>query len=90
MTAAEPIAEYTMRDSVPSGITYTNEETKKTDKVSLGMFGFYTDDAKMFEQRVKEIEADMDEIDAGIENTKKWISSEQMWAELYQDRPWLK
>jgi hypothetical protein len=54
------------------------------------MFGFYTDDPKVFEQRVAEIEADMDEVEAGIENPEKWIPSEQMWAELYQKHPWLR
>lgn len=37
------------------------------------MFGFYTDVPEVFEQRVAEIEADMDEVDAGIEDPEKWI-----------------
>ena len=54
------------------------------------MLDFYTDDPKVFEQRVAEIEADVGEVDAGIENPEKWISSEQMWAELYQKYPFPK
>ena len=66
------------------------EEAEKIDRIPLGAFGFYTDDPEVFEQRVAEIEADMDEVDAGIEDPEKWISSEQMWAELYQKYPWLR
>lgn len=65
-------------------------EEKRYPKIPLGAFGFYTDDPDVFEQRVAEIEADMDELDAGIEDPEKWISSEQMWEELYQKYPWLR
>ena len=88
MTAAEPAVAYTTRN-VSSGINYMDDEAKKIDIIPLGVFGFYTDDPEVFERRVAEIEEDMDEIDAGIENPEKWISSEQMWAELYQKYPWL-
>ena len=39
---------------------------------------------------VSMVEADMDEVEAGIEDPEKWISSEQMWAQLYQKFPWLR
>lgn len=91
MTAAEPAAAaYATKRPVSSGIVYLNEEAEKIDRIPPGMFGFYTDDPDVFEQRVAEIEADMDEVDAGIEDPEKWISSEQMWTELYQKYPWLR
>ncbi len=90
MTAEEPSVAYAAREYNHSGITYMDEEAEKIDRIPLGAFGFYTDDPDVFEQRVAEIEADMDEVDAGIEDPEKWITSEQMWAELYQKYPWLR
>lgn len=90
MTAAEPAVAYAIKNPASSGTVYMNEEAEKTESIPLGMFGFYTDAPEVFEQRVAEIEADMDEVDAGIEDPEKWISSEQMWAELYQKYPWLR
>ena len=90
LTAAEPVIAYATREYGHSGITYMGEEAEKIEQIPLGAFGFYTDDPDVFEQRVAEIEADMDELDADIEDPEKWISSEQMWAELYQKYPWLR
>ena len=90
MTAAEPALALDLRSQCPSDIAYEGKEAETAENIPLGMFGFYTDDPEVFNQRVAEIEADMDEIDAGIEDPEKWISSEQMWAELYQKYPWLK
>ena len=90
MAAAEPAVAYAMESHSSSGIVYLNDEAEKIDSIPVGMFGFYTDDPDVFEQRVAEIEADMDEVDAGIEDPEKWISSEQMWTELYQKYPWLR
>ena len=90
LTAAEPSVALATRRSISSGIVFTDNEAKKIDRIPLGMFGFYTDNPEEFEQRVAEIEADMDEIDAGIEDPEKWITSEQMWSELYQKYPWLR
>jgi len=90
LTAAEPAVAYATRESVSSSRAYIDDEAEKIDRIPLGMFGFYTDDPDVFEQRVAEIEADMDEVDAGIEDPEKWISSEQMWSELYQKYPWLR
>lgn len=88
--ASEPAVSYATQEYSNSGIVYLDEEARKIDRIPLGAFGFYTDDPEVFEQRVAEIEADMDEVDAGIEDPEKWISSEQMWAELYQKYPWLR
>ena len=90
MTAAEPAEACATKRPVSPGIVYMDDEAEKIDRIPLGMFGFYTDDPEVFEQRVAEIEADMDEVDAGIEDPDKWISSEQMWTELYRKYPWLR
>jgi len=87
MMAAEPTVAVDFRPQASSDIVCSDGEA---EHVPLGMFGFYTDDPEVLEQRIAEIEADMDEIDAGIEDPEKWIPSEQMWAELYQKYPWLK
>ena len=90
LTAEEPAVAYAKKCPVSSGIIYMDEEAEKIDSIPLGAFEFYTDDPEVFEQHVAEIEADMDEVDAGIEDPEKWISSEQMWTELYQKYPWLR
>ena len=90
LTAAEPAVAYATTEARYSGIAYMGEEAEKIDRIPLGMFGFYTDDPEEFEKRVAEMEADMDEVDAGIEDPEKWIPSEQMWAGLYQKYPWLR
>ena len=90
MKAAEPALAYATREARSSDIAYMGEEAEKIDHIPLGKFGFYTDDPDVFEKRVAEMEADMDEVDAGIEDPEKWIPSEQMWAELYQKYPWLR
>ena len=89
MTAAEPAVAYATKRSVSSGIVYMNEEAEKVDRIPLGMFGFYTDDPEVFEQRVAEIEADMDEVDAGIEDPEKWIQVDDFWAAMRKEHPWL-
>lgn len=88
MPAAEPAVAYAVRDVSPSAVAY--KEDMSNDDIPLGMFGFYTDDSEVFDQRVAEIEADLDEVDAGIEDPTKWIPSVQMWAELHQKYPWLR
>ena len=91
LRAEEPAVAYATKEmNYSSGYAYLDDEAEKIDRIPLGLFGFYTNDPKVFEQRVAEIEADMDEVEAGIENPEKWIPSEQMWAELYQKHPWLR
>ena len=89
MTAAEPAVVYATKRAVSSGIVYMNEEAEKVDRIPLGMFGFYTDDPEVFEQRVAEIEADMDEVNAGIEDPEKWIQVDDFWAAMRKEHPWL-
>ena len=90
VTAAEPAVAYATREHISCDIAYVDEDAEKFDHIPLGALGFYTNDPEAFEQRVAEIEADMDEVDAGIEDAEKWVSSEQMWADLYQKYPWLR
>ena len=89
MRATEPALAYTTMEQVSSGIAYIGEEAEKIDRIPLGMFGFYTDDPEVFEQRVAEIEADMDEVDAGIEDPEKWIQVDDFWASMRREHPWL-
>ena len=89
MTAAEPAVAYASRDLGSSGITYLDEEAEKIERIPLGKFGFYTDDPDVFEQRVAEMEADLDEVDAGIEDSEKWILVDDFWAAIRKEHPWL-
>ena len=56
----------------------------------IGALGFYTDDPEVFEARVAEIEADLDEVEAGYEDSEKWVTSEQMHEDLCRQFPWLR
>ena len=87
--ASEPSAACRNQDSSTSDFVYLDEEAEKIDRIPLGMFGFYTDDPEVFEQRVAEMEADMDEVEAGIENPEKWIQVDDFWAEMRKEHPWL-
>ena len=62
---------------------------EKIDRIPLGAFGFYTDDPEVFEQRVAEMEADLDEVDAGIEDPEKWIQVDDFWVAMRKEHPWL-
>ena len=48
----------------------------------LGKCGFYTDDPVEFEQRVAMIEADLDEVDSGIDDPQKWIQVDDFMAAM--------
>jgi hypothetical protein len=56
----------------------------------VGKLGFYTDDPDVFEARMAEIEADLDEVEAGFEDPDKWITSEQMHKDFLKMFPWLR
>lgn len=60
------------------------------DSIPVGKLGFYTEDPDVFEARIAEIEADMDEVEAGYEDPEKWVSSEKMDEELRKEFPWLR
>ena len=89
LKAEEPAAAYATKEVNPSGIAYIGDEAEKIDRIPLGLFGFYTDDPEVFEQRVAEIEADMDEVEAGIEDPEKWIQVDDFWAAMRKEHPWL-
>ena len=55
----------------------------------LGKCGFYTDDPVEFEQRVAMIDADLDEVDAGIDDPQKWIQVDDFMAAMRKEHPWL-
>ena len=96
MTAAEPVAAYAMKRTTAPRIPNISEEAERAiadadrlDSIPPGLFGFYTDDPEVFEQRVAEIEADMDEVDAGVEDPEKWVEVDDLWATLKRNHPWL-
>ena len=90
MIAAEPAVAYTSGKEYNSlSNAYTNEDACDVDDIPLGMFGFYTDDPEVFEQRVAEMEADIDEVEAGIEDPEKWIRIDDFWTAMRKEHPWL-
>ena len=90
IVAAEPAVAYAAKELNTTGIVYVHEDAEKIDRIPLGAFGFYTDNPEVFENHIAEIEADMDKVDSGTDDPKKWISSEEMWTDLYQKYPWLR
>lgn len=85
----EPAAGY-----AATSIDYANgimdEEDEFLDRIPVGKLGFYTDDPDVFEARMAEIEADLDEVEAGFEDPDKWITSEQMHKDFLKMFPWLR
>ena len=67
-----------------------DEEDEFLDRIPVGKLGFYTDDPDVFEARMAEIEADLDEVEAGFEDPDKWITSEQMHKDFLKMFPWLR
>ncbi len=86
--ASEPAVEYA---AIGSGYVDTMMDGEPSDAIlsnaPIGTLGFYTDDPKVFEARVAEIEADLDEVDAGYEDPEKWVTSEQMHEDLCRQYP---
>jgi len=80
--------------AIGGGYTDTMMDGDSSDAIlgnaPIGALGFYTDDPEVFEARVAEIEADLDEVDAGYEDPEKWVSSEQMHEDLCRQFPWLR
>ena len=75
-----------------TGCGYVNtmvEQEEDAPQIPVGRLGFYTDDPDVFEARVAEIEADLDEVEAGYEDPEKWVTSEQFDQELFRQFPWL-
>lgn len=90
MKAAEPVASYATREYGNSAITYVdNKDAETIDRVPFGAFAFYTEDPEVFEQHAAEIEADMDEVDAGIEDPERWMRVDDFWAAMRKEHPWL-
>jgi hypothetical protein len=81
----EPAAGY-----ATTSIDYANnildEDDDIFDRIPVGKLGFYTDDPDVFEARIAEIEADLDEVEAGFEDPEKWITSEQMRRKLFGNK----
>ena len=81
--------------SEPTGaaamIDYSETALMESDfhDLPLGKCGFYSDDPVEFEQRVAMIEADLDEVDAGIDDPQKWIQVDDFMAAMRKEHPWL-
>jgi len=76
-----------------TGSTYVNpvtEDGEEHPQMPIGKLGFYTDDPMVFKTRVTEIEADLAEVESGVDDPAKWATSEQFDQELYQQFPWLR
>ena len=85
---SEPTVAYVATGSGYANTTYEVEE--ECPQVPVGKLGFYTDDPMVFETRVAEIEADLAEVESGVDDPQKWATSEQFDQELYQQFPWLR
>lgn len=75
-----------------TGSGYANtvvEDEEDVPSIPAGRLGFYTEDLDVFEARVAEIEADLDEVEAGYEDSRKWVTSSQFNHELNKLFPWL-
>ena len=66
-----------------------SEDSTDYHDLPIGKCGFYTDDPVEFEQRVSMIEADLDEVDAGIDDPQKWIQVDDFMAAMRKEHPWL-
>jgi len=86
LKCSEPTVSYA---ASASGYMNTMVEQEDAPQIPVGRLGFYTDDSDVFEARVAEIEADLDEVEAGYEDTEKWMTSEQFDQELFRQFPWL-
>ena len=82
--ASEPVKSAAMID-------YSDTTLMEADlhDLPIGKSGFYTDDSVEFEQRVAMIEADLDEVDSGIDDSQKWIQVDDFMVAMRKEHPWL-
>ncbi|MBQ9672915.1 MAG: hypothetical protein IJV34_08710 [Prevotella sp.] len=86
VVCCEPIAE-AMVDYAISTSRWADGETKAHDWIDnldwdhLPILGPKTE---------KEAIARIERAEAELDNPAKWVTSEQMWAELHQEFPWLR
>lgn len=79
--ACEPVAEMAVSSaSSVDGVTTVNDWIDDLDRDRLPILGPKTEEEAI--ARIAEAEKDFDD-------PTKWITSEQMWAELHQKFPWL-
>ena len=77
--AAEPAVVYPVRPG-SNGITYVHDELDDLDWSRIPILG-----PKTIEEAIARIE----KAEAEMDDPTKWVTSEQMWAELHQKFPWL-
>jgi len=73
-----------------SGYVNTLVDVDDSPQIPVGRLGFYTEDPDEFEARVAEIESDLDEVESGLEDSDKWVTSEKFNQDLYKLFPWLR
>ena len=76
----EPVAAYTTKRS-GDGVTYVHDELDDLDWSRLPILG-----PKTAEEAIARIER----AEASLNDPTKWVTSEQMWAEMHQKYPWLR
>ena len=86
---SEPAAGYATT-SIDHVNNMLDEEDDFLDRIPVGKLGFYTDDPDVFDARIAEIEADLDEVEASFEDPEKWVTSEQMHKDFLKMFPWLR
>jgi len=57
--------------------------------VPLGKYGFYTNDPEVFEKRVDEIEASLNEAEFGFDDPNEWIQVDDFMAAMRKEISWL-
>lgn len=82
--ASEPVEAAAMND-------YSGTMLVEADfhDLPIGKCGFYTDDPVEFEHRVAKIEAGLDDVDAGIDDPRKWIQVDDFMVAMRKEHPWL-
>ena len=79
---ADPIPDYVSSTSrLADGVTEVHDWIDDLDWDSLPILGPKTEEEAI--ARIERAEAELDD-------SSKWVTSEQMWAELHQKFPWLR
>lgn len=64
-------------------------EDEDLSNVPLGKYGFYTNDPEVFEKRVDEIEASLNEAEFGFDDPNEWIQVDDFMAAMRKEFSWL-
>ena len=84
---SEPFVGYAATGSGYENTLVNDDIDDFIDSIPLGKLGYYTDDPKVFENRIAEIEADVERAEKGDESG--WLTAEEFDLELKKEFPWL-